>query len=246
MNATSDTGRRAWTVTSLALLLALAFSGCGSDGSTQPPTSPSPHAGCRIYPARYTHVSSHGSSEFTCEFTSADATLTCYGSGSTKGVYQSVADFVDEGAYTGRILKVSDTDTSGSLSGNDYAYDAQRRLTRWVLWYRWAGGVILKRTFTPTAYDDLARPTALSVLFVPPAGTSTTCTATVSYDDAGRSVTWALAADTPPERVASCTVLVNPRTEIYDENNFPRSIVFTGSTIRTQTNTVLGTFQVCK
>jgi hypothetical protein len=236
----------------LLVVAGLIPSACGGDGPDSPvqPTVSSQSA-CRTYPAQYQTITSSGSSSSTavtgCRFDKSSATMTCSSDGATPTtrVYRSVADFVDEVMFVGRVLATSEARSSSSFVSEStaFTYDDQRRLTQWVS-QNVGGKYASRKTCVATSWDERGRPVSVSATFeltgsARPIDYSgpITCAVTQSFDDNARTLTRSV-----------CPQVQEGATETFDQALFMANAAYTSTTgyTWTITNTVLSTFSVCK
>ena len=236
------------TLIGLGLILFIEFieAGCGSGSN---PLTPSPVANgqaCRTFATQWTETPTFRQpASATASFDAAAHVYSETAPGSSivvqRTIYQSVGDFIDEPVVMGRILATrkescaSPTCAGGFGEAEVYSYDQQRRLT--ILDNVVAGFSMSRDVYS--AWDNRGRPIA---------GTRNQpglCTVplTLTYDDAGRTVT------TVPGQSSNilCLALTFSSSKSFDADG--NLIVDTGSaggTTTTTTRTITATDKICK
>jgi len=238
------------------VVLATAAAGCGGNQSggntpTSPsttPTTPSQQV-CRSYPSQYSftvEVTGGGQTQTSsgtgsCSFSTGDSRLRCEvrtsaGLTTTTTSYASIADFVDEGQYLGRLLarSVLNEEPNGNRSTTTYRYDGQRRCTGWDT----TSNNGFADASNVTGWDARDRSTTFTKnLTVPGVGTIA-CSAVFAFDDSARTVSLS---------ITGCTQ-TRAEVQTFDETFFATRLVVTyfGVSQLTVSSNVTARFQVCK
>jgi len=235
----------------------------GTTGTTTPTPTPTPTPtgqACRTYPARYTQTITtvpaviNVSATYTCSFAMSSAALTCSRSGpdfsdTETTTYASVADFVDEGAFLGRILptrqQFSYVSPFAFTVAIAFQYDAQRRVTQYVVTPSGPGISSGATTFSFSGWEARGRPSSGRLIYP---GSSANCTLNIAYDDNNRSIGWTFGTCPAGDTTAIGLTGLQGKTETYDSTFFLSRVTATlpNGTSSTTTNSIQSTFQVCK